>query len=340
MASFKTNPLFFTSLIVLGALTAGQAWLVYDQRGKLSKLTREVAQKKQSLDAFASQNPFPSQANLESVEKDLAQARVASDDIRSVLSARSEVANQIAAAVVPASSTDAYFDIAGFVERIRTAAKEGSIRLDDKNRLGFTTYANTGPDRELIAPVFRQRQHIEFLLDALIKSAPVEILAVQRERPYTADQIRQIEQAIRDGLPAPTFGAPNENNVDYFVIDSRTTSRVPNFVNASSYRLSFRGNTLALRAFLNELALFQLPVVVRSVEVAPAVVGPAATAAAPVAAQTTLASIFGTPAAAGATAAAKAAEKPLVDQNDSRFTVTVEFVSLVDKNAAAETANP
>jgi hypothetical protein len=29
-----------------------------------------------------------------------------------------------------------------------------------------------------------------------------------------------------------------------------------------------------------------------------------------------------------------------VDQNDSRFTVTVEFVSLVDKNAAAEAANP
>jgi hypothetical protein len=339
MASFKTNPLFFTSLIVLGALTAGQAWLVYDQRGKLSKLTREVAQKKQSLDAFASQDPFPSQANLDALEKDLAQARVASDDIRSVLSARGEVANQIAAAPVPASSTDAYFDIASFVERIRTAAKEGSIRLDDKNRLGFATYANTGPDRELIAPVFRQRQHIEFLLNALIKSAPVEILTVQRERPFTADQLRQIAEALSNGQPAPVFGPANENNVDYFVIDSRTTARVPNFVNASAYRLSFRGNTLALRALLNELALFQLPVVVRSVEVAPAVVNPAGAPAAPAPAQNTLASIFGTPASAGA-APVKAVEKPLVDQNDSRFTVTVEFVSLVDKNAAAEAANP
>lgn len=338
MASFKTNPLFFTSLIVLGALTAGQAWLVYDQRAKLSKLTREVAQKEQTLSAFASQNPFPSQANLEAVEKDLAQARVASDDIRSVLSASSEVASEIAAAVVPASSTDAYFDIAGFVERIRTAAKEASIRLDDKNRLGFVTYANTGPDRELIAPVFRQRQHIEFLLNALIKSAPVEILNVQRERPLTADQVRQIEQAVRDGLPVPTFGPASENNVDYFVIDSRTTARVPNFVNASSYRLSFRGNTLALRAFLNELALFQLPVVVRSVEVATAVAGPAGTAQTAPAPATTLAGIFGVPAAAK-DAAAKAAEKPLVDQNDSRFTVTVEFVALVDKTAAAA-ANP
>lgn len=339
MASFKTNPLFFTSLIVLGALTAGQAWLVYDQRGKLSKLTREVSQKKQALDAFGSQNPFPSQANLDAIEQDLAQARVASDDIRSVLSSQSEVANRIAAAAVPASSTDAYFDIAGFVERIRTAANEASIRLDEKNRLGFATYANTGPDRELIAPVFSQRQHIEFLLDALIKSAPVEILSVQRERPYTADQVRQIQEAARNGRPAPVFGPANENNVDYFAIDSRTTARVPNFVNASAYRISFRGNTLALRALLNELALFQLPVVVRSVEVAPAAAGAGGATVQAAPAPATLSSIFGVPAAAS-TAAAKAAEKPLVDQNDSRFTVTVEFVSLVDKNAAAEAANP
>lgn len=337
MASFKSNPLFFSSLLVLGALTAGQAWLVYSQRAELSKANAEIAQKTQTLSGFSSQNPFPAQENLDALEKDLEQARKTNAEIRDVLRASSETATTMAAAQVPASPTDAYFDIANFIERIRTAATEASVKIDEKNRLGFFTYVNTGPERDLIASVFTQRQHIEYLLGALVKAQPAEILTVQRERPLTAAQQRQIAEAHASGQPTPQLFTGGDNNVDYFTIDSRTSARVPNFVNASAYRITFRGNTLALRALLNELARFELPVVVRSVEVSPLTTG-STTAAAPVAQQNTLASIFGS-APASATPA-KAVDKPIVEQTDSRFSVTVEFVSLVDKNVAAEATNP
>ena len=317
----------------MGALTAGQAWLVFNQRGQLAKANAEIAQKTQNLNNFSAQNPFPSQGNLDALEKDLEQARKTSSDIRDVLRATSEVATNIAAAQVPASPTDAYFDIANFVERTRRAATAAEVKIDEKNRLGFFTYVSTGPDRDLIASVFTQRQHIEYLLGALIKAHPAEIVSVQRERPLTTVQQRQLDEAHADGRPTPPPPSGGENNVDYFTIDARTSARVPNFVKASAYRLTFNGNTLALRALLNELARFELPLVVRSVEVSALATGPAA-AAAP-AQQNTLASIFG----GAPSAPAAPVEKPIVEQTDSRFIVTVEFVSLVDKNAAAA-ANP
>ncbi len=337
MASFKSNPLFFSSLLVLGALTAGQAWLVFSQRGQLSKANAEIAQKTQTLANFASQNPFPAQGNLAAIEMDLEQARKTNAEIRDVLRATGEIANTMAAAAVPATPTDAYFDIANFVERIRSAATNAKVKIDDKNRLGFFTYLNEGPPREVIPSVFTQRQHIEYLLGALLKAKPVEILAVQRERPLTAEQQRRVREAHEAGQPTPQLFTGGDNNVDYFTIDSRTSARVPNFVNAGAYRLTFRGNTLALRDLLNELARFELPVVVRSVEVSPLTTG-ATAASAPVAQQNTVAGIFGgTPASA---TPAQPVAKPIVEQTDSRFSVTVEFVSLVDKNAAAEATNP
>jgi hypothetical protein len=337
MASFKSNPLFFSSLLVLGALTAGQAWLVFSQRGQLATANTEIAQKTSTLTNFATQNPFPDQANLAAIKADLEQARKTNAEIREVLRATSDVATTMAAAPVPASSTDAFFDIANFVERIRAAAIAGEVKIDDKNRLGFFTYVNGGPPRELIASVFTQRQHLEYLLGALVKARPAEILTVQRERPLSVDQQRRIREAHEAGEPTPQFTTGGDTNADHFTIDSRTSSRVPNFVNASAYRLTFRGNTLALRALLNELARFELPVVVRSVEVAPLAAGTVA-AAAPARATTSLASIFGSAPAAGAAPAV--VEKPIVEQTDSRFSVTVEFVSLVDKNSADEATNP
>jgi hypothetical protein len=147
MASFKTNPLFFSSLLVLGALTAGQAWLVFSQRSQLAKANAEIEQQTVKLNNFAAQNPFPDQANLTAIETDLEQARKTNAEIREVLRATSDIAATMAAAQLPSSSTDAYFDIANFVERIRAAAVAAEVKIDEKNRLGFFTYVNEGPPR-------------------------------------------------------------------------------------------------------------------------------------------------------------------------------------------------
>jgi hypothetical protein len=331
MASFKSHPFFYTSLLLIGAVAAGQAWLVFSQRSQAAKLATDIEAKQQELDAFARQNPFPSKDNVAAVESDRAQAEKTRGEIREVLRSSSETASQLAAAQVPASTTDAYFDIASYVERVRGAAQQAGIQLAADGQLGFSLYASTGPERELIAAVFKQRQYADYLMGVLIAARPRSIVSLQRERPLTPEQKQQVADALASGQPSP-LGSASDGG-DYFVIDPRTSARVPGFVDTTPFRFSFTGTTLALRSVLNELARFELPVVVRSVEVAPLNKGDA-----PPVRQTASPSnpfsAFG-----GNNSATSAAEavKPLVEQTDSSFVVTVEFISLVDKNAPAET---
>lgn len=338
MASIKSNPLFFGALLGLGVLSAGQAWLIYSERSALSDVEKKIEQKRQELSVLAAQNPFPSDANLTAVETNLAEVEATRKEIRELLQANSETAARIAAAKVPATSLDSYFDIANFVEGVRTTLQSKGIFTGPDNRFGFTIYKSTGPGVDLIPTVFRQRQHIEYLVTALIDSVPTEIVDIQRERPLTAEQQRQIEEAIASGATPPTQQGDAK---DYFVIDPRTTAKVPGFVATDAYRLTFKGNTLVLRAFLNKLALFELPVVVRSVEVVAAGSDKGGVSTPPPPPKPSLANIFGSAPESGAPGAQPELAKPLVVQNDSTFIVTVEIVSLVEKaaeQASAQTA--
>lgn len=329
MASFKSHPFFFTSLLLIGAVTAGEAWLVFSQRSQADKLSKDIEQKQQQLEAFANQRPFPSKENLAAVEKDRAQAEKTRDEIRQILRASSEIATRLASATVPASSTDAYFDIANYVERIREAASAAKVALPAENRLGFSLYASTGPERDLIAPVFQQRQYADYLLGVLIAAKPAQILSLQRERPLTPAQKQQVAEALASGQPSPIQSS--QDGGDYFVIDPRTSARVAGFVETSPFRLSFTGTTASLRYVLNELARFELPVVVRSVEVEPLnkTDGGSKPSYSPAPVSNNPFAAFGGDAAPGVSTTET--EKPLVEQTDSRFVVTVEFISLVDK---------
>src|SRR5262245_41339538 len=122
MASFKSHPFFYTSLILAGALTAAQAWLLFSQRSASQRLSAEIEQKRQTLEGYTFQKPFPSRENLGAVETERQKIEKTRDDIRAILRATGEVADRIASAPVPDSSTAAYFKIFEFVERVRAQA--------------------------------------------------------------------------------------------------------------------------------------------------------------------------------------------------------------------------
>ena len=344
MASFKSHPIFYSSLLLIGAVTAGEIWLTFSQRSQTAAIEAEIEQKAQTLSGFALKSPFPSKENLSLVEEDLAKANQTRDAIRKTLSSNSEAATRISSAIAPATSTDAYFDIANYVERIRESAQKAGILLSPENRLGFSAYSSTGPDRELIPAVFLQRQYADYLLEVLISAQPREIVSLQRERPQTAEEKRLAAEAIANGQPLPSPSESSEAG-DYFVIDPRTSARVDGFIETSPFRLTFVGTTTALRNLLNQLARFDLPAVVRSVEVGPAseAQGRNAPAARAQPANNLFALFGGAPSSENPSSPAAEAVKPLVEQTDSRFVVTVEFVGLVDKNApeaASEVINP
>jgi hypothetical protein len=328
MASFKSHPVFYSLILALGLSAAGAGWGIYDRSVAARKSAAVLAKKQAELRSLQATNPAPSEESKAAVEADLRRTEAALDTMRQELKGRGPEAERLRSAKVPAEPTDLFFNIATFVEKMRESAQSAGIKLKADERFGFTTYASAGPDRDLIPQVFRQRQIAEYLLDALFAARPSELVSLQRERPLTKADLA----AVASGQPPAPVPAAASTNTDLFEIDSRITARVPGFVNASAFRISFVGETEALRALLNKLAGFELPLVVRSVEVEPVVKtkAPAAT--------NSLNSIFGT--VDKAATAEPEQPKPLVEKVLSKFTVTVELIDLFEAPTNEATPTP
>lgn len=325
MASFKTNPIFCSSLVVLGLLAAAEGYGIYNRFEAAKKSAHQLGQKRAELRSLQATSPAPSDANKALIEQDLGRSEAALAKMHEALKGRGEAALRLRAEAVPAQPTDLFFNITSFVEKMRDKTKAAGVKTKADERFGFTAYANEGPERDLIPYVFRQRQVAEYLMDALVDAKPVELVSLQRERPVFAAAAQQA------AAPAPRPASGSGPTIsDIFEIDPRITARVPGFINASAFRVTFVGETASLRLLLNKLATFELPLVVRSVEVDPVTVtNKQAGAAAPA---NSLASIFGT-ATPAATTSQPESPKPLVEKVQSKFTVTVELIDLVEAPA-------
>jgi hypothetical protein len=325
MASFKSNPAYYTLLGALGLAALAAGWGIYDRSSAAQKSAAQLTQKRNELNALQAVNPSPSEVNKAAVEADLLRTEIALGKMRQELKGVGPVAEALRNAPVPSEPTDVFFNLETFVEKMRQKAQSLKIKIKPDERFGFYTYISTGPDRDLIPQVFRQRQVGEYLLDALMDARPSEFLSLHRERPLTKAESAAL--AAGQSLPSAPTSASSSTASDFFQIDPRISARVPGFVGATAFRLTFISNTESLRILLNKLATFELPLVVRSVEVEPVVKAQA----------NTLNSIFGT-AATPTTPAEPAPPKPLVEKVLSKFTVTVELIDLVE--APATEANP
>jgi len=332
MASFKSNPLYYSALGVLGLAVAAAGWGIYDRHAAAEKNARQLAQKHAELTALQAVKPEPSEASKAAVEADLHRTQAALATMREELKGHGPVAEALRKATVPTEPTDAFFNLETFVEKMRQEAQAANVKIKPDERFGFYTYDRTGPERDLIPQVFLQRQVAEYLINNLFQAHPVELVSFHRERPLT--KAEQTTLASGQALPASTGQSASgggQDKTDFFEIDRRISARVPGFVGATAFRVTFIGETEALRTLLNKLASFELPLVVRGVEVEPVAKSQNAT---PAPQANTLSSIFGTVAPA-TTEPAK--PKPLVEKVLSKFTVTVELIDLVDAPATEAT---
>jgi hypothetical protein len=245
---------------------------------------------------------------------------------------------------VPTARTDAYFDLATYVERMRELARKQEVDVrSEAARFGFAAYANEGPVVDHIEPVFRQRQIAQYLVEALVEAKPRALFGVKRERTLSkADREARAAAAANGEVATEDLG---DNGPDYFAIDPRVTARAPGYIDTTAFRLIFTGQTAALRTFLNRLASFELPILVREVEVETATAEESAAqastedttqnepAAAPAATPPSVV-LSVQPPATKAPAPKPAAPRaptttPIVTKQLSKFTVTVEFVELI-----------
>lgn len=311
MNRIKNHPLLWTMLLLAVAALATEAWLLQRERLQARHAVAALQQKKQERDRLARQSPTLSEENERAIGRDLAGAEKMLVVWQAALQGQD---TKLLAAQPPDKSIDVYFNIAAFVEKTRAMAVRAQVTFQPDERFGFATHASEGPGTELVPAVFRQRIVLQYLVETLIEARPLAVLAVQREHPLTLAQRTQRNHPA----PAGTNGTEPDGHSgepgDFFAFDKHVSLRVPGLVDSEAYRLEFTGQTRAVRAFLNNLASFRLPIVVRSVEAEPL----SATASA------------GDPALPSASGAAV----PLVADNLSRFTVVVELVEPV---AASET---
>lgn len=347
MASFKTNPIYCSLLGILGLAVVAAGWGIYDRHAATQKSAHLLAEKRRELNALQAVQPVPSEASKAAVEADLRRTEVALATMRDELKGRGPIAERMRNAVPPAEPTEMFFNLETFVEKTRQSFKKPKtpdapesvdIKIKPDERFGFYTYVQTGPDRDLIPQVFRQRLVIEYLLDALIEAQPSELLSVHRERPLSKAELAAIA-AGQPPVAKPASSSSAQANSDFFEIDPRISARVPGFIGATAFRVTFISESASLRSLLNKLATFELPLVVRGVEVEP-LPKTASAAAGPAPGANSLSSIFGTPPPADKANAEPPKPKPIVEKVLSKFTVTVELIDLISSPSTAASTTP
>ncbi len=148
---------------------------------------------------------------------------------------------------------EAFFEVAGLVERMRARAALAGVNVKEEERFGFAGFAHAGPERERIGEVARQRELAEAVLLALFEAAPQEIVGCERG--------------------SSGGGGRGRGEADTFVVDRRWSLEEANQIRATAYRVRFVGGTEVLRDVLNRLAEVKLPLAVTAVEIEPVTTG-------------------------------------------------------------------
>ena len=191
-------------------------------------------------------------------------------------------------------------------EQVDSTNEPAPISLPQNFAFGFQEYIDEAKplsDPERSAVLDQQRQILSYLMDKLIEAKPASIVSVQRE-------FLEQEQ-----------GQQNKS----FQINEAVSARVPGAIDTLAFELSFTGFTDSLRSFLNNLAKFDLPIVVRSIDVQRPNKIKSSTAAAT---NNNLDSIFGVFGGSNDDEAPKEAQKPVISENISTFTIVVEFIEI------------
>lgn len=314
MSFFKKNLLFCLLVILSLAACIGGAFLAYSQYGKVGKDRRALTHVEGQLSSLLNREPAPSDANLAAAEENLKQLMASLAEIRDDLQPESPLEISEDGVSVIAGIQQYIFRLQR--ETARHKNKDGKavpIQTPNDFAFGFEQYIREAQVPETAtkaAELDKQRQILSFLMKQLLAADPHSIDAVQRE----------MLEANRTG------------DRRGFTIAPSLSARVPGAIETVAFSLTFSGYTNSLREFLNSLAGFELPIVVRSIEVtrpsgSETVVAPPPR---PVGGNL-FDNLFGAaePAQSAPPQPSEEEQKPVIEENISQFTVILEFIEVV-----------
>jgi len=327
MALLKKNPVFFALVLAFLLVFSGGIYLTMSAASAKAEAKQGAASARSKLESLLNSDPAPTQANLEAAQANVRALEQKLGNIRSEL----EQGANISATDDPVQLVAS---IQSYISAMRNKARnsEPPVKLKEDLGFGFKSYLTeaTPPPEQYVSRIDKQRQILSYLVNRLIESKPSGIMAVRRNVVETDP-----EQASKQ--------------TSHFKISPAVSAEVPGAVETMAFRLRFTGLTSTLRGFLNKLAEFQFPIVVRSVEV-DRPQGTTAEAGSGSDGQSGDEAAFlalfengggqnggGEAEQEGGDEGQETADRePVIENNVSEFTVTVEFIEIV----TSETESP
>lgn len=334
--ALRQHPLFCAALAICAVLILAGLLMGLNAGKEVARSRLSVNRAASDLLAFKRAEPAPTEANLEAARTNRQHLEAAYANITAALAPKGAADPEVA---LPYSGAqDLYLEIAEFVEERRRTAAAANVALADDLRFGFARLLrarqialSSGPaqSQDEMRLIARQKEVIEQLSNWIFAAAPDKLESIARSPVLATGE--DLAQQIRK--------RPVE---ELFVIEPAMSAAVPGSIKATAYRLVFVGTTATLRSFLTTLAANPGNLVVRGIEVAairpaaqPAAKRPAAPAA-PI--PDSPFAFFGQPrpgTAEATTPEDTAAEiVPIVQANQSRFTVILEELSVIPQPPA------
>ena len=326
MGLIKKNILFSLSLCGFMLIAACGVYLLLQQYAKVSQGHAGIARKQMRLQRVRLADPSASIQNVVASEENVIELRQQLAELRANLQRSPQMQASLDGVQVMAGIQQFISDFGHSVEtHLNGSGKAAPINVDKSMAFGFEAYAQQASVPEAVSAIPRldkQRQVLTYILTQLIDADPQAILSVEREL------------VAGENLPAQQVQSS-------FRIEPAVSARVVDAIDTLAFRVAFSGYTENLRRFLNNLAQFDWPIVVRSVQV-DRLDGQALEVKAkqpkPKSALDELFGTFASTAASSDLAEVEESQKPVVSENASRFMVTLEFIEII--SSAESTVNP
>ncbi|MCH6257039.1 Amuc_1100 family pilus-like protein [Puniceicoccaceae bacterium K14] len=299
----KKNPLFYGALIVILATILVSLWYMSKQAALLANLESEYETKSRAFELYLKRSPAPTRANLEALEGNYAELYSLYERTQVALNLNT-FDKELFFGEVPSSKTDSFFEIARYVESARSLAGKEEVEVFEGERFGFDTYTNFGPDLEDIETVHHQVKIMEFLVHSALKAGIREFVSIQRELPQEGGNASVVD---------------HYSVSDLFKLDAMDATRIDGVIDSDAFRIKFSSQSYGLRNFLNQVVNSSLPFVVCKIEV-----GTTVTPDESAKRDVIIDSPFLNP--DEGSRVMEAAQIPIIAENESEFTITIEFL--------------
>ena len=250
----KNHPLFFTAVSVSGlALVVGLIFAVIAILD-LGKATKAADKSERNFTRLINSTPTPSDSNVTISNTNVLELSDKLATMREELERGTKVNPSLDGVQVTAG-------IQQFISKFKSLAAShedengpAEIKIPAGFAFGFDRFKleSTVPeDPSEIALLDKQRDILDFLLSELFKTNPQGITAVKRE--------------VARKIVGDDFSVSDDPSI--FKISSSVSSSVDGAIDTIAFEISFSGKTQSLREYLNRLAQFERPIVVRSINV-------------------------------------------------------------------------